>query len=137
MNEMVKYDPSIDGEFLSPDRTKGVLQPMGDCELGKRVWEPYRKGGECEPGGVSLGTNDHTEGFCRVSGYLRNAAYNARRLCACWNAFMGVPLAEIEQIARERSGWIPPSGDEMWRHPDAAPTRTVRDPAKRIGRSCS
>lgn len=110
-------------EVLPPQR-RGLLMPMGDGELGLRAWEPYDKiGGK----GVTLGTDDHTEGFCRVFAYLRNAAENARRLCACWNAFIGVPLEEIERIAKERSGWEPPSYEDMWRHPDAPPTRTVRD----------
>ena len=126
MNEV----PKINTKEVKPHRFKGMLRPMGDGPLGLCVWEPYDK---LDGKGVTLGTDDHTESFCRVSGYLRNAAENARRLCACWNAFLGVPLEEIERLAKERVGWEPPSYTEMWRHPDSPPTRDVRpEPPKRL-----
>lgn len=114
----------VDGEVL-PKAFKGLLMPMGDGPLGRRVWDPWRAYAEQEPGGVTLGTDDHTESFCRVSGYLRNVSANARRLCACWNAFLGVPTEEIERLARERTGWQPPGDEDMWHHPDAPPTKQV------------
>jgi hypothetical protein len=117
---------SVDGEVLSP-RRKGLLYPMGDGPLGKCVWEPSLKMMEPEPGGVTLALDTGTEPLCRVSAYLKGKGplAEARRLCACWNAFVDIPLEEIENIARAHSGWVPPSYDEMWRHPDAPRTKTV------------
>ena len=124
MNDITtKGSAPFEGKTLAPQVTKGIIVPMGDGPLGHRVWEPYPKYMENQPGGVTLGTNDHTESFCRVSGYLRDARINSRRLCACWNAFLGIPLEEIERIAKERTGYVPPSYEDMWRHPDAPPSR--------------
>lgn len=106
---------------------RGLLSPMGDGPYPRRIWEPWQAGIEPAPGGITLGTDDHTEMFCRVSGYLRPVEENARRMCACWNAFIGVPLAEIEAIARERSGWQPPARDAMWRWPNHPAIRRIAE----------
>lgn len=104
-----------------------LLVPMGDGPLGRRVWEPWRASLEAGDGGITIGSTLHTEPFCRVSAYLRPATYNARRLCALWNAFHDVPLEKLEEIARVKSGYVAPNADEYWRHPDAS------DPMKTVG----
>jgi hypothetical protein len=51
--------------------------PIGD---GK-PWKAYM---EASPG-LTIGTTDHTEPFCRVSGYLRDAKANAELLVKLLN----------------------------------------------------
>lgn len=120
------FEETHDGKVLDP-KPHGLLMPMGDGPYPRRIWEPWRHGIEAAPG-ISLGTDDHTEIFARLSGYLRNAEVNARRLCACWNAFLGVPLEEIEAIALKRNGWQPPPRDAMWTRHDT-PMRRAKEVA--------
>jgi hypothetical protein len=119
------FDEAIEGDLLEV-RAKGLMGPMGDGPYPRRIWEPWRAGMEAAPG-ITLGTDDHTELFARVSGYLRDAEANARRMCACWNAFLGVPLEEIEAMALKRTGWRPPDKDAMWRSPFSPPMKSVAE----------
>lgn len=129
-NEIEPANPdAARGDVLRP-QLKGLMMPMGDGPYPRRIWEPWRHGIESAPG-ISLGTDDHTEIFARLSGYLRNAEANARRMCACWNAFLGVPLEEIEAIALKRSGWQPPDREAMWVR-DGQPMRRTAEETRRI-----
>lgn len=54
---------------------------MNDGPLNRPLWEPWTAYPEAAPG-LTVGSTNHTEPVCRVSGYLRDAVANARLIIA-------------------------------------------------------
>ena len=72
--------------------------PMLDGPDPKRdLWEPWQVFGEPEAGGLTIGSVGHTEPLCRVSAYLRPAAYHARLICAV-PQFLALTIAVAEHF---------------------------------------
>ena len=57
--------------------TPGEWWPMGDGPLRDDLWVPWTAFGEAA-GGITIGSTEHTEPICRVSGYLQPVIDNAR-----------------------------------------------------------
>jgi hypothetical protein len=59
--------------------------PMADGPQPREPWEPWTAHMEAAPG-LTIGSRNHTELLCRVSGYLRDAPAIAKFICAAGNA---------------------------------------------------
>jgi hypothetical protein len=62
--------------------TRGDWGLMHDGPVRDDYWEPWRAHGETASGGLTIGSDGHTEPICRVSGYLHNVQANARLIIA-------------------------------------------------------